>query len=123
MIKDPNPKTLSQACDLCGLPLRYGTVSAAFSGNTYAFCCNGCRQVFTILMEATDSTHPETFRETELFKQCQAKGIIPRTEKDLIEAQRDVGSGSDSLQPDAAMAPAPVVEDNMLTLKLIIGNM
>jgi heavy metal translocating P-type ATPase len=123
MIKDPNPKTLSQACDLCGLPLRYGTVNAEFSGNTYAFCCNGCRQVFTILTEATNSPNPETFRKTELFKQCQAKGIIPRTEKDLIEAQRDVGSGPDSLQPDAAMASAPVVEDNVLTLKLLIGNM
>ena len=60
----------SQTCDLCGLPLRYGTVHAEFSNNTYAFCCNGCRQVFTILMEATDSPDPETFKETELFKQC-----------------------------------------------------
>jgi cation transport ATPase len=70
MIKDPNPKTISQTCDLCGLPLRYGTVNAVFSGDTYAFCCNGCRQVFTILMEATDSPNPETFLVSNMW--CSA---------------------------------------------------
>jgi heavy metal translocating P-type ATPase len=115
MIKDPNPKTISQTCDLCGLPLRYGTVNAVFSGDTYAFCCNGCRQVFTILMEATDSPNPETFRGTELFKQCQAKGIIPKTEEELTKAD----------SADAAAEPMRSVatQDNVLTLKLIVSNM
>ena len=112
MTKDPDPISISQTCDLCGLQLRYGTVRAEFSDNTYAFCCNGCRQVFTILMEATDSPDPETFKETELFKQCQAKGIIPATEEELRAVKAEI-----------AETPIPAAADNALTLKLIVSNM
>jgi len=100
----------SQSCDLCGLPLRHGAVNAVFSGETYAFCCNGCRQVFTILMESTDSADPEAFRETDLFKQCRAKGIIPGSEEEL---------------PGAETSPltSVVEQNNLLTLKLRVSNM
>ena len=74
---------ISQTCNLCGLPLRHGMVTTVISERSYSFCCNGCRQVFTILMESTDSPNPETFRETDLFRQCRAKGIIPGSEKEL----------------------------------------
>jgi hypothetical protein len=50
----------------------------------YDFCCQGCRQVYHILLEASDSGDPEKFKETELFKQCQAKGIIPNSEADWV---------------------------------------
>ncbi|MCK5205818.1 MAG: hypothetical protein KAR15_18180, partial [Desulfobacterales bacterium] len=71
MNKDSKQQTtLSQACDLCGLPLRYGTVTAVLSGTTYSFCCIGCRQVFNILLEAAGSGNPATFKQTDLFKQC-----------------------------------------------------
>ena len=112
-----------RTCDLCGLRLRYGTANAVFSGNTYAFCCNGCRQVFTILMESANSPNPEAFRETDLFRQCRAKGIIPGSEEELTGAQRDPGSGADSNHADAAMMPSAVARDNVLTLKLIVSNM
>jgi heavy metal translocating P-type ATPase len=118
MIKDSNPKTTSQSCDLCGLPLRHGTVNAEFSGNTYAFCCNGCRQVFTILMEATDSPNPDTFRESELFRQCQAKGIIPRTEQDLSRVQ------DDPIPAAKVVSPISKAENgSTLKLKMKINNM
>jgi len=39
--------------------------------------------VYTLLMEAADTPHPQSFRETELFRQCQAAGVIPRSEADL----------------------------------------
>jgi heavy metal translocating P-type ATPase len=123
MIKHPNLETTSQTCDLCGLPLRYGTVNAVFSGATYAFCCNGCRQVFTILMEATDSPNPETFRETDLFRQCQAQGIIPRSEKELTGTQSDAASGADTARTDAAITASAAGSDNTLTLKLKVSNM
>jgi len=113
----------SQTCDLCGLSLHHGTVAAVLSGTSYAFCCNGCRQVFTILMEATDSPNPEAFRETELFRQCQAKGIIPQSEEELIGEVRDDGSGAESTHPGVAMTPVSVAGDNVLTLKLLISNM
>jgi heavy metal translocating P-type ATPase len=112
----------SQTCDLCGLPLRYATVRAVFSGDAYAFCCNGCRQVFTILMQASGSPNPETFRESELFRQCQAKGIIPRSEEELAAAQSNAASGTNATHADVATASA-VGADNTLTLKLLVSNM
>lgn len=124
MNKSPhNPKTISQTCDLCGLSLRAGTAAAVISGKSHAFCCNGCRQVFTILMEATDSPNPETFRETELFQQCRARGIIPGCEEELTEVTRDTGSGADSTRPGAAMRSATDAGKNVLTLKLRVSNM
>ena len=123
MVKHPDSKNISKTCDLCGLPLRYGAVNAVFSGDTYAFCCNGCRQVFTILMEATESPSPETFRETELFRQCQAKGIIPLSEEQLIEVLQRNGSEAESLQSEEAHTSASMADNDVLTLKLLVSNM
>ncbi|MCF8105765.1 MAG: cation-translocating P-type ATPase [Desulfohalobiaceae bacterium] len=74
---------VSKTCALCGLPLRRGGCSAEFNNTAYPFCCQGCRQVFTILMQDSDSADPEEFRETELYKQCLRAGIIPASEADL----------------------------------------
>ena len=104
-----------RTCDLCGLPLRYGTVNTTFSGNTYAFCCNGCRQVFTILMESTDSPNPEAFRETDLFRQCRAKGIIPGSEEEL--------TGTDNTHAETAPLTSALDRNHVLMLKLRVSNM
>ena len=77
--------TLAEACDLCGLSLRYRQFTTTITGKTYRFCCMGCKQVFLMLMEATDSPDPESFRHTELFKKCQEIGIIPKSEAELTE--------------------------------------
>ena len=123
MVKHPDSKNISKTCDLCGLSLRHGTVTAIISGTPYAFCCNGCRQVFIILMEATDSPNPETFCEAELFRQCQARGIIPLSEEELTGKMGDDGSGDDRAHTDPVMAPVTAADRNVLTLKLMIGNM
>ncbi|MFZ3048145.1 MAG: cation-translocating P-type ATPase, partial [Desulfatirhabdiaceae bacterium] len=39
--------------------------------------------VYSLLTEAANPLHPQVFRETDLFRQCQAAGVIPRTETDL----------------------------------------
>ncbi|MGD9080057.1 MAG: cation-translocating P-type ATPase, partial [Desulfobacterales bacterium] len=103
--------------------MRHGTVTANISGASYAFCCNGCRQVFTILMESTNSSNPETFRETELFKQCQAKGIIPQTEEELMAKMGNAGFGADGSHQDPAETSTTIDEGNFLTLRLLINNM
>ena len=113
----------SQTCELCGLSLRRGTVTAVFSEKSYAFCCNGCRQVFTILMEATDSPDPEAFRDSDLFRQCQAMGIIPKSEEDLAGMMGDTRTESDSTQPMTTGTSASIAAENVLTLKLVIRNM
>ena len=118
-----NPQSQRTCCILCGLSLRSGAVSAVLSGKSYTFCCNGCRQVFTILMASTDSPDPETFRQTDLFRQCQAKGIIPRSEEELIRAKGHDGPGADTARANSVITPSAVDSDNTLTLKLKISNM
>jgi len=101
-------------CDLCGLPVKHGKVTAVFDKTPYCFCCLGCRQVFAILLEAADAPGPEGFRQTELFRQCRAAGIIPASEADL--ASRADDGGGDRRPP--AAAPADV-----LGLELRVNNM
>ena len=33
-------------CDLCGLPLRYGTITHTVDDKRLYFCCQGCDQAF-----------------------------------------------------------------------------
>jgi heavy metal translocating P-type ATPase len=118
-----NPRT----CDLCGLPLRHGTVADVFSGNTYAFCCLGCRQVFNILVEAAGAADPAAFKETDLFKQCREKGIIPKSETEL--AARSRASDAEKFVPaDHKSAGQPQVKtgeasQQFLPLTFKVGNM
>jgi Cu+-exporting ATPase len=74
---------MSNSCDLCGFPLRYGTFNSVSCGKTFRFCCMGCKQVFTMLLEASAGADPTSFRETELFKKCKEMGIIPSSEAEL----------------------------------------
>jgi P-type Cu+ transporter len=104
---------MSDRCDLCGLALRSGAVEAVFDGHSYLFCCLGCRQVFTILLEAGFATDPGRLRETDLFKQCQARGIIPASEADLEGRQSRPA-------PPKALDPS---DPELLTLHLKIRNM
>ena len=119
--------TIPQTCDLCGLPLRHGTVTAVFSETTYSFCCLGCRQVFNILIEATDSADPAAFKKTDLFKQCLEKGIIPAFEAELAgrpgsTTAEDIVS-SDRLPGDPAQTPSEPMSSQFLALTLKIRNM
>jgi len=116
----------SNTCDLCGLALRAGRFEAAFSGKTYQFCCLGCRQVFSILIEATDSGDPAKFRESDLFKQCLEKGIIPRSEADLVSTHFDGKSDElpsrtvEKLEPAGQLATPT---EGVLGLNLKVRNM
>ena len=104
------------ACDLCGLPLRFGTISHDMGGRTYHFCCMGCRQVFVMLAAAAEPSDPADFRNTELFRRCQEMGVIPRSEADLARRQQ---------APPPAAAPLPDISANgeHLHLNLKIADM
>jgi heavy metal translocating P-type ATPase len=43
----------------------------------------GCQMVYDMLLEATDATDPEHFKETQLYRQCVEAGVIPADEADL----------------------------------------
>jgi heavy metal translocating P-type ATPase len=121
-----NSESPSIACELCGLPLRGGAVQADFSDRTYRFCCTGCRQVFTILFEAADSSDPATFKETELFQKCQENGIIPRSEAELVSKKfaADYSSLESTGQTESeVLAFSPPGDKDVLKLNLKIGNM
>jgi heavy metal translocating P-type ATPase len=74
-------------------------------------------------MESTDSPDPEAFRETDLFRQCQARGIIPRSEEELTGARTGAGSGSGRTHADAARTSSTLAGGNVLTLRLMVRNM
>jgi heavy metal translocating P-type ATPase len=118
---------ISQTCDLCGLPLRHTTITDVFSGSTYAFCCLGCRQVFNILFEAAGAADPAAFKETDLFKQCRAKGIIPKSEADLAARSRTAATGEVFSAGHKTTGQAPVKTNDatrqFLSLALKIENM
>ena len=92
----PMTPSNSHTCTLCGLPLRNGRFGATIEGRELSFCCGGCRMVYAMLLEATDSPDPSRFRESELYRRCVAAGVVPATEADLIE------SGWRSEDPEAA---------------------
>jgi heavy metal translocating P-type ATPase len=110
-------------CYLCGLPLRYGAVSHTIDGRTLHFCCQGCRMVYSMLLESADAGDPAAFKETDLYRQCVAAGVIPADENDLerIHAQ--------NRRPAAGTPAAPQVAENdadgsnTLPLNLIVDGM
>ncbi len=81
--------TTHRFCDLCGLPLKRASVPLPGT-KEYRFCCLGCKQVFSILAEATGSADPAILRENKLFKTCQEMGIIPRNKEGLDQPEISV---------------------------------
>ena len=73
----------NETCDLCGLPLKHGRVVCKEFDTPLYFCCNGCRQVYLMLMAASNNPDPRTFPDTEIYKRCVAAGIIPKSTQDL----------------------------------------
>ena len=121
-----NSRNASNVCDLCGLSLRTGRFEATFFGKTYHFCCQGCHQVFSILMEATDSGDPAKFRESDLFKQCVEKGIIPRLEADLVSTNVSGKSDDSPSYKAETLESAGQLADpteGVLSLNLKVRNM
>ncbi len=114
-------------CDLCGLPLRYGPISNVLTNGTHRFCCMGCKQVFTMLFEASDEADPASFKETELFKKCQEMGIIPRSEAELEQQAQtqesatphtSIHKGMEGLEPQGEVS-----KEESLGLNLVVKDM
>ena len=74
---------INLSCDLCSLPVDDNAFTSVLTQKTYRFCCMGCKQVFHMLWEASDTGDPEQFKETELFKKCRDMGIIPSSANNL----------------------------------------
>ena len=108
-------------CDLCGLPLRRGAVHADMGGERLRFCCFGCRQVYALLLESTDSPDPARFRETEIYRRCLEAGIIPASEEEL---EGGGGDARDSSPESGEKSPSGQNADRpLLSLDLRVEGM
>ncbi len=110
---------LPGACELCGLPLRYGRFALAQEDRRIHFCCQGCRQVYLMLSEAADATDPAEFRNSDLFRRCVEMGVIPRSEEDLAEVSHP--PVFQDTAPEGASSSA--VREGLLALHMSVEGM
>ncbi|MEQ1604174.1 MAG: cation-translocating P-type ATPase [Pyrinomonadaceae bacterium] len=73
-------KVAANECALCGLGVGRHPFAHAFDGETKEFCCLGCLNVYTILLESGVVARGEDIRSTEIFKQSLALGLISNPE-------------------------------------------
>jgi P-type Cu+ transporter len=114
-----NSRTLKNkldTCDLCGLNLASDFQTLTRKGQDYLFCCIGCKQVFRMLADATEDSNTASFKDTEIFKQCQALGIIPSTEPEPVENQSDFFKKQPELSED-------IENDHLLQLRFSVDGM
>ncbi|HSR10946.1 MAG TPA: hypothetical protein VLS90_05840, partial [Thermodesulfobacteriota bacterium] len=64
---------------------------STIQGETRAFCCPGCRQVFLALFNSPGG-FPENFRETDLYRACVEAGVIPRAEAEPVPSPDEAAS-------------------------------
>ncbi len=123
-VEAPSGSDHQSTCDLCGLSLRRGRVAADIAGKTHAFCCSGCRQVFAVLWEASDSGDPADFKESKLYKECVAAGILPANEADLdCMAKGSAEPCRTSGEPQPLPAESDASCEATLELNLKVTNM
>ena len=103
-------------CDLCGLELRSGVCTLSRKGQDYRFCCNGCKQVFRLLADAVENPDISSFKDSEIFKQCQALGIIPRS----IPEQQNKQTGFSENESETSEYDG---NDHMLQVRLTVEGM
>ncbi|WP_372679225.1 heavy metal translocating P-type ATPase [Desulfosarcina sp.] len=110
-------------CHLCGLSLHRGAVTHSDKDQPLRFCCQGCRMVHSMLLESAGIDDPARFKQTDLYRQCVAAGVIPAGEEDLRRiAQRE------KQETHAAAAPIEGVKatsdsSDTLALDLIVDGM
>jgi hypothetical protein len=87
----------------------------------------GCKQVFTMLFEASDEADPASFKETKLFKKCQEMGIIPRSKADLEQQAQTQESATSypSTHRDIGSldTQGEISDENALGLNLVVTDM
>jgi len=65
-----------ESCALCGTPAGTGACSRSFLGVERSFCCNGCLNVYAILVESGAVAAGEDLRTTEVYLQSLKLGLL-----------------------------------------------
>ncbi|NNG00065.1 MAG: heavy metal translocating P-type ATPase [Desulfobacteraceae bacterium] len=89
----------SGRCELCGLDLPRHHHTLSGEQRHHLFCCMGCKMVYSMLSEAAGAPDPAGFRETQLYRQCKAAGIIPSSADDLAEIHTSASPVADTATP------------------------
>jgi heavy metal translocating P-type ATPase len=77
--------------------------------------------VYTMLLESTEVDNPARFKETDLYRQCVAAGVIPAGEEDLQRiAERE---GREALAESIGGGEATPEPSGTLVLDLIVDGM
>ncbi len=69
------------SCTLCGLPV---TTDGFSIEKDKQFCCNGCKMVYSMIMESEEYRNVTDFKQTEIYKTCVAAGVIPTSIEELV---------------------------------------
>ncbi len=79
--------TIATGCALCGLDAGSNPFQRAFDeGHDKCFCCLGCMNVYAILVESGAVVPGADLRDTELFRQSLALGLVSRRVADRERA-------------------------------------
>jgi heavy metal translocating P-type ATPase len=105
------------------LSLRFGTITHILNGQTLRFCCQGCRMVYTMLLESAEVDDPGRFRESDLYRQCVAAGVIPASEDDLYRIQEEERSRPTRTGTPVEATDAAPVPGDTLALNLTVEGM
>lgn len=73
---------LSSCCSLCGLDIGRHPFERELQGEKKRFCCLGCMNVYTILLESGVIAAGQDVRETQIFKRSLALGLISNGSKE-----------------------------------------
>jgi len=104
-------------CTLCGL-----TVKVSKATSKEIFCCQGCKMVHAMLMESDQYKDTKDFKDTDLYKQCVAAGIVPDTSIETSASWEKISETS-AVDLSGTDGKVPIDSDNLLTLNLQIQNM
>ncbi|MBI4892444.1 MAG: heavy metal translocating P-type ATPase metal-binding domain-containing protein [Acidobacteria bacterium] len=77
-------------CDLCGLPAGAHPLEKEIEGQARAFCCLGCLNVYTILLESGVLASGADFRDSEIYRQSLKLGLI--SNRDARQAEIPAGA-------------------------------
>ena len=115
---------VSNVCDLCGLSAgRHPVTTRTADGKSLSFCCTGCRQVYIMLLEMSDSPDPKAFRETPLYRKCLELGLVPRTEEEAARFRRKPSNWITPEDPITEDGSALSFSEDLLSLQLKISGM
>ncbi|MBI5441817.1 MAG: heavy metal translocating P-type ATPase [Deltaproteobacteria bacterium] len=83
-----------EACALCGLPAGGSRIERAFGGEPRRFCCTGCLHVFDLLFHRPEGP-PADFRGTDVYRACEALGVVAPGDASSPAARLDEGAGAE----------------------------